>query len=337
MGPNAGRRLVTNLLLLVLLGGLLYWGVGLGHRRGAAGDDAGSAAAGTRVPNAWRASSRTEQRWISEPLQSVRGRAWIWNLIPGLGLLRVRKWLAAALFLAGFAVLARWIVSLRDMPPLATGLYVGIVSAAAHIQTTEQVGRAAPAFFERLSAWVWRRQCRRPDCPRCGVRPARRDAGFCGECHQALAPYAHQWLTPAVRAADGFSYRTDDTVHPHIVGDLRIHGAMGTTRTRSVTTLREGAELDARALDDRRDLVLAAYSEPLDATVVWLLVRCTARLGDGTPMVIDEVRRAAYEGESLTELWETIVRISFPGGGPSDRAGRERVQVPAKVRRQMAV
>jgi hypothetical protein len=300
-------------------------------RSGGAGAQGGmSPAAPMRAPNAWRASSKAERSWLSAPVQNLRGAAYFWNFIPGLGLLRVGQKLPA---LIAFSIGVPAVYG-AGCGPFGAGVYAAVVGGCAQLMVRAQIGSIAPTMLERVAAWKWRRSCQSPDCPRCGVAPANA-WGFCSHCIAMLAPYVVQ-PGPAVRAADGLTFPRDPALGVYVSQHLDVHTSLGSTARRDHDKLKELAEVDDRAFESHSGEFLAAYAEPLDPTVLWLRSRQSGRLHDGTVVVEELVRRARYADGRVAEVWDTT-RLAFPEGRPSMRHGQAPVEVPAKIVSKMAI
>ncbi|MEH3053242.1 MAG: hypothetical protein PGN13_04430 [Patulibacter minatonensis] len=292
----------------------------------AAADEASAAPALPRAPNAWRATSRAERRWIQAPIASVRTRCSVWNLVPGIGLLRDGK------HLWGFTALATALptisLAFQTGRTMYTAIWVGLVGASSQAMAMGRIGSASGAFLERVASWQARRRNRRPDCPRCGLHNAA-PAGLCGACEAALAAGLVA-PTAAVRAADGFSFPADPALGDFVSPHLLVHTTLGQSVRRSHDKLRALAKgVEQRVTDLRHDF-LSAHVEPLDPAVLWVRVQESATLADGTPFVELVVRRVRWDEGRVIEVWSTA-RTWFPQGTPSARAGRSPVSMPGAV------
>ena len=302
-------------------------------RIGGAGEPAGlQPAAPVRAPNAWRASSKAERQWVLGPARDLRGNAFVWNLIPGLGLLRAGERIAALLAFAMCAPILYAVFS-GAIAPFWISAVTGIAGAAAELEVRARIGSVAPEVLERGAAWRWRRSCQSPDCPRCGIAPAT-EWGLCSQCTATLAAYPVQ-PGPAVRAADGLTFPRDPALGVYVSQHLDVHSSLGSTTRRDHDKLKEGAEIDDHAFESHAGEFLIAYAEPLDPTVLWIRSRQSGRLHDGTFVVEELVRRARYAEGRVAEVWDST-RIAFPEGRPSTRHGQAPIEVPAKVVRKMA-
>lgn len=274
------------------------------------------------TPNAWRATTRQERPRPTHG-RLLLGRALLWNLIPGLGVIRAGDATAGSrLLILWLAVVAQVFAVVAQLSPaqvadppmwskISTSLFVvGWVSLtifSAFRMAILRVRGTEVADFEARITWRAQRLVHQPSCPRCGERDAT-DGGWCLACAAVLRPGAIGLDDDRARVLD---LRTDPAgVAGALLADLvTIYDEEGVSQPVRAPFLRKLAAgsriagVDGRGWPATYDM-LAAYVEPADARIVWTRVRWSTVLPDGRNATGDEVRRGRFVSGRLTERWD---------------------------------
>lgn len=251
------------------------------------------------------------------------GRALLWNLIPGLGVIRAGDatagarllivWLAVVVQV--FAVVAQLTPAQVADPPVWSKIstfvfafgWFWLTVVSAFRMAFLRVRRAEVAELESRIAWRAQRLVHRPSCPRCGERDAT-EGGWCVACEAVLRRAAIGVDDDRARVLD---LRTDPTgVAGALLAELvTIYDDAGISHPVRAPSLRKVAAGSRIAAVDGTGwpatfAMLAAYLEPDDPAIVWTRVRWRTALPDGRAATGDEVRRGRFVGGRLTERWD---------------------------------